>query len=989
MHSNLKLINPLKENELFSIHNYKKKIHSNFSNDSYFKTLYNPFSQKKHSLLSLKKAKKFGVTLTEIKHKNKTNYTTMNNRTAQIPYPSFPGNNKIPAIYKNSQKLLKYPKILTNNLTVYNFKRQNAKQLLLSNKKTSNSQKTIITYKKTQDTSTNTNSCNMQFLTINDNIDDNKNFNTKKDFNKLLNFENNNHKKKEIKRNLKINNFHNILNNIIHLIEIRDQNNNNIIYAEVTNLLLSEINKLIELQKKRKELLKRKEAIIKYKKMKRRKKKLRLIDKEDDSSLRKGKSRRKKSLKTKSVDVKFQKKYGFEPESIMRIKKELDKRDDKSEISSLISGESSSYDNPYLNFYRNKVEMKNESIQKSRIVEQKSNIYDNSKINNINNDKYNDVYRINKDNDISNNLMNNNKNNNNIYNIYNIYNNNNNFNNINNISKDNHKINSIISDDTTIKKSIFGNFILDNQKKNKKNEMNEREVKTDNFDISEIIAKMQKKEKLIKNQQKMKYSNFFKKNVLKMNASSSVEVEDTKDKIDKKKEMPLFEQMVNNYKLIKLIHNYMNYKKEDKIVEEIYEEEEKEENDEEEKLDKEKLDKEKKNEGNKNEENIIEDKLCEYKNDNINIGKEKEQKVQDKNKSDENEKEKEEEQKMEEEKDNNKNIKRRKKRAKTYFLQKIELGLEIIKQICKELNINKDVKTNLETCLFNLMQISRKEKKSEKENEFQKKLMKPMNEITEKFLENMIKINNSHEKPKGLFNSSLKSFLRDRLKEILSIGEYNEEGLEDEETNNLNFIHTKIENKEEKTKKTKKLIYDNSYFFKKKDSIKENIDNIRTITIEEDDNEQNKLLKNSASFDEIEVPTKFLKKNKFIKTKKLSKLIKLTREKDKKVTIETKKKNEEIKIKNEDILDKRLQAFFEKIKELKNIKESNDEEKLRIYIDKEVERFDYTQEKVVEVRKYNFFNDLKVARISHKNGKKYQNKKLLFHSPVIFNIFKK
>ncbi len=152
------------------------------------------------------------------------------------------------------------------------------------------------------------------------------------------------------------------------------------------------------------------------------------------------------------------------------------------------------------------------------------------------------------------------------------------------------------------------------------------------------------------------------------------------------------------------------------------------------------------------------------------------------------------------------------------------------------------------------------------------------------------------------------------------------------------------------------------------------------------------MLNNSASFDEFEVPTKnvkFSKKYKFIKTKKLSKLIKLTREKDKKITIEPKKKSEEIKLKNEDILDKRLQAFFEKIKELKNIKDSNDEEKLRMYIDKEVERFDYTQEKVVEVRKYNFFNDLKVARISHKNGKKYQNKKLLFHSPVIFNIFKK
>ena len=495
---------------------------------------------------------------------------------------------------------------------------------------------------------------------------------------------------------------------------------------------------------------------------------------------------------------------------------------------------------------------------------------------------------------------------------------------------------------------------------------------------------MDKREKMIKNQQKMKYSNFFKKNISKIKSSSKVNIEDNNDNKDKKKEIPLFEQMVNNNKLIKLIHDYMNQKEE-----ELEEE-------------KEKYNKEKLNEDNRNEENINEDNKYKYKynNENVYIDQEEGQIIRNKKKLDEIWKL--EEQDMEEEIDKNKRIKRRKRKAKTYVLQKIELGLEIVKEICKELNINKDVKVNIDNCLFNLMLISRKEKKTEKENELQKKLMKPMNDITEKFLENMMIINKSREKPKGLFNPSVKSFLRDRLREILAIGEYNEDDLEEEEPQKSPIIHLKIQSKEEKTKKKKKeLIYDNSYFFKKDkidktDKIKENL-KIINIEVDEDDNDNtpNNVLKTSTSFEDIDVPKKtnifkYFKKNKFMKTNNLSKLVQLSDEAEQKLeTIEVKKKKEEIKLKNEDILDKRLQAFFEKILELKNLNNSKDEEKLRMFLDKEVERFDYTQEKVIEIRKYNFFNDLKVARISNKNGKISQNSKLSFHSPVIFNMYKK
>ena len=59
--------------------------------------------------------------------------------------------------------------------------------------------------------------------------------------------------KNELKKKYNINNFDTILNNIIRLIEIRDENNKGIKYTKVTNLLLDEIYNLIEIEVKKKE----------------------------------------------------------------------------------------------------------------------------------------------------------------------------------------------------------------------------------------------------------------------------------------------------------------------------------------------------------------------------------------------------------------------------------------------------------------------------------------------------------------------------------------------------------------------------------------------------------------------------------------------------------------------------------------------------------------------------------------------------------------
>ena len=436
------------------------------------------------------------------------------------------------------------------------------------------------------------------------------------------------------------------------------------------------------------------------------------------------------------------------------------------------------------------------------------------------------------------------------------------------------------------------------------------------------------------------------------------------------KDIPIFEQMVKNDRLIKLIHNYLNF----------LEENEEEENEDEEK---------KENIGNKeikNKENNESIHENESYNKNKNV----------KNKIDEKLEEKKNEEKRKLIIDlyrqnlvKNVKIERKKKRAKTYIIQKVELGLEIIKHICDEINIRKDEKDIIINCLYNLIRISRKENKNEKEEILQKKLLKPINEITRKYLENMLKINNSNVKPNGLFNGSLKNFLRAKLNEILNIA--NEDNNVEEEEKKNRKDSQKKRKKESPKKQKKRLIFDNSYFFKKeaKNKRRKSIDQpLIESNINDVDNENKENVSSTNSENHGSKKISINKSDsKFIKTKKLGKgLKKLFDEKEENIIKEI--KEEKIILTNEDILDKRLQEFFGKIKELRNIYDSKDEEKLKLFLDKELDKFDYTREKILEARKYNFFNDLRVARYVSINGKYSHNNKLLFHSPVVFNIHK-
>ena len=916
--TNLKKINPLKENELFSNHNYKKMTLSNFTSNSYFNTIYKPFNTQKYSLSSIEKNKKFGVTLNVINQKNKTNYNLKQNFLSQIPYPSFPNNNKIPSIYKNSHKMTKYPKILKSNFTIYNFNSQK-NSILKNNFYNNNNSNSLVnnTNNLIKQDKNRTYGGDLKFFKFNDLFNKKiklKNIN-KKD-KSTSTFENIQKKKVKISSNIKINNFSNALNNIIHLIEMRDEHNNKIIYTKVTNLLLDEINKFLELQRKRDELNKYKnKGTSKYKKIKINKKRPFLNESENESFIKRKKGTR-RSLNANSIDLKFHRKYGFD----IKINDTSLSKDGKSDLSLL--SKDSSFDNIYKDFYSKNRNYKNENVQTVNKISRDTN---NNSFKEIikNNESKKNIININENSDI-NNIKKNDNNNNNLFNLDNKQNGN----------------------------SIFNTFIKDSKKK--------REKKSEKKD--------EKKKNIKKNEENFNFSNLLNNIVSKIEPSLIKNKDENNSRKNNyhKKDIPIFEQMVKNDKLINLIHEYMKNENENE------EREEYEENDIEEKnKNKNKNENQDKEEINKNNQNIDQNEvkikiINEYYRNNL---------------------------------VKNKKIERRKKRSRTYIIPKIELGMEIIKHICAEININKNEKDNIINCMFNLMKISRKENKTKKEDNLQKKMLKPINEIIQKYLENMQNINLSNEIPSSLFSSSVKSFLKEKLREILDIGY---EDNNEEEEKRKKAVKKKIKELE-RNKKEKRFVYDKNYFFrntpkhKRRESIITSGLTINSNKTDDDDVENNKFYGTSSSFDLLDKRNKKKsikinkrRETKFTKHKKtMAGLKKLSDEEEVKIennNIEN--VEDENKLKNEEILDKRLKAFFEQIKELKNIKNSRDEEKLRLFIDKEIDKFDYTQEKKIEARKYNFFNDLKVARIALKNGKSYINNKLLFHSPIIFNTYK-
>ena len=934
---NLKLITPLKENELFSIKKYQKKPQNTTSN-SFFSTQYSVFNNMKYFLKSFNKTKKFGSSLNETSTKYNTKYNTKdnfnnnnNNKLLQIPYPSFPQKKKTPLLYKNSIKLVKYPKIQRDNFTIYNYQKS--------------------THKKTQDKLYNTFSeskINAETQTypskINDDyfLDDINRFKThykgnihknnlnlspikKKQKEKYIykpyNYENINNIKNEIKKKLKINDFNNILDNMIRLIEMRDEHNKDITYIKVTNLLLDEMSKLIEIRNKKKP-------------KKRKKKKYKSVATSTNQKIIQNKildlENDKEFLKTLRKKVRYntfippmenmQIKYSFNPETVNKVEDEKSFNNKKSKNA---DDYFNNYENKNYFFkkrYENNIsEVDDESETSKHIMKSKYNNSGgspNKKRRNINsdfniNDK-NKNYIFNNNN--NNGINDSNNTNDNQYSDFGIRNS---FNLNNFISMKNHKNKAKIKSTNVNNKSIPEKFDISNL-------LGDISTKIENNSKSKKILDKNKEvqENENENEQNSEQINEVKKssskNLSSKNLTEIIELND-------------IEKYIKNEKLINLIKEYSKLEN----IEEENSNDEKNENIEE---DQDLNDND--DSKNNNDQNLDTNTIDEYIND------------------------------------NDTTIKRRKRKANTNMLRKkIDLGFEIIKNIFNEINLNKKEKEEIFNSFEKIKIILNNQNIANNEYVIHKKTLKTINDFIKNYLIDLQKLNLTKSNPKMPLSKYFKINLSDKLNDILD--------LENNTIEKLEKPHKKKAKKKPKSIPKKKLIYDNSYFFKsnKKKEIPLKLD----ISLKEDSSIEEKSKSALYSPEPASIrkrKSKFVKST-FRKRKRGSGLKQLISNGKIALTEEQKR------IEKENLLDRRLKAFFEEIKILKNIKDNN-MDKLNLFIDKEIEKSDIVKNKAIETRKYNFYEELKINRVKSKKEKKwYENQRFLsYQSPLIFNMHK-
>ena len=928
-HHNLKLIIPSKENELFSIKKYQKKPADIFSN-SFFSTYYNLFNKTKNSLPAFNNKKKFEESLFENNSKNKTNYNISNNsKLFKIPYPSFSNNKKIPGIYKNSIKLVKYPKIQRDNFTLYNYNKNNFPKSRDEEKTFNNTFSNSKINAETQTYLLNKNKTiykeRNHLVTIN--LTPIKKEPKVKYRYKLYKFDIVKKVKNVLKKKLGINNFDTILNNMIRLIEIRDEHNKDIKYDKVTNLLLDEIYNLIYSKaKKKRNKVKHKSVSTSMSKNYIKIKNIKLDNNEEQITP----IRKNIRFKTFTPEVEtFQVKYSFNsevgnkvedkeyinynnnlyilkndmPDEIKESKNELDLDEIEDDDSDIPSQRMKSK-------YHNLLNKLNE-----RKVQQKRNI--NFGVNNYTKSNYN--------NNINNNINNNN-------------------NKTNNITNQNNSMNNDFIYGKS-NNSLISNFFKQGTKKeisNKINNLNNGNINILDL-LGDIISNIEKEpksiEKIDKGQNKHKQ-----KEVDKKDKNNNQNNTNYRNKSFSNKEVKIqYEKYFKNEKLINLLKKFSKL---ENIEEENFEDENISDENYDISVEKEE---QKRNSNNKeNEENEL-NSIDEYIiKKNIDIDKRK----------------------------------RKIRKARTFIIRKIDFCIEIIKNICEEVNLPKKNKEELFNIFTNLKNIINQPEITKTEEIVLNKSLKTINAFIRQYLIDMQKSELTKTKNKFLLAKYFKTNLNDKLNEIFNLISENNSEQPPEKT-----IQKKSRKKPQNLQKKKKLIFDNSYLYKttekKQILIKSNI--LAEEITSKDINKEKKSINSPFQYHKQKKNLNYKKRKEIIKIDKKAEGLKFILPIGGKVLTE-----EEKKIERENLLDRRLKAFFEEIKILKNIK-VNETEKLNYLIDKEIDKFDYSHAKTIEARKYNFYEELKI-----KGNKSIKEKRLFnaqrylsFQSPVIFNTYKK
>lgn len=343
--------------------------------------------------------------------------------------------------------------------------------------------------------------------------------------------------------------------------------------------------------------------------------------------------------------------------------------------------------------------------------------------------------------------------------------------------------------------------------------------------------------------------------------------------------------------------------------------------------------------------------------------------------------------------------KKLKKYVKKFDKEKFSIGLKIVNNACEICGTEKTKKDTIIGCLTNFREISSKNVLNFDVEKKQKKVDIALNSLIKSYVDNMSKQKLSNIRKQKL-NENVKSLLRKKIRALYALAnsnleaEYCEDGEEEEEEEEKKDI-----SKIEIIKKLKKviknqnkgndisknnLIYDNSIYFNKfneSDEILEDSD----FGDEKDEEEKQYnidiyLNKVPDGYERKEISPI---KNKFKKRKRVGGLNKLFDETKKNKKIDD---QEEIRKKKEEILDKKLKSFYDRIKELS--KTDNYKDELRLFFEQEIEKLDYSEETKTAMRKNNFFNELKYYRAICKNGRLYVNKKLQFHSPIQFSTSK-
>ena len=937
-HHNLKLIIPFKENDLFSITNYKKRHLDNFTN-SFFDTQYKPYNNK-YPIIPFNEynKKKLRLTLKEAKTvEYKTNNNLSNNITQkliQVPFPSFPNKKQIPALYKNSIKLVKYPKVQRDNFTLYNYNSYNNSK----NKENEKFFNTFSEMKMNAETQTNLSKKNKtQYKGGNNLVNLNispirKEAKVKHNY-KLYKFENKERVKHVAKKKFNINNFENILNKIFRLIEIKDEHNKGIKYTEVTNLLLDEIYNLIEIGKRSQKnniIRKRFKTIstsISNKYFKEIKNKLDL-----NNNIKKEFLRKKIRFKTFIPRMwDFPSKFSFDPNLVNKV-------EDKAynDYENNLEREEISNNEENINNLENIKKNKNDN----GIFEIDDDIDSDSPLQTMKS-KYNlfnlmmEKRGTQRRNENSNINFYNKKNGDN-----NIYNNKNNSNTFYNNNRNNN-YNDIFGKNT--------NFINQNTRFGKYKRVNQStQLNVLNL-LSELSSKIQNKEESrkneIENQRNIEQKNKKAKNNYINNGKRELKGKSDSEQIE-------YENYFKSEKLINLIKQFIQLDNTGEEYPDNYFSEN--DSDNEDILNNNSIIDENEN---KNKLNTLDDNV---KNPEEDLDKRKNKKFG--------------------------KIKRKKRRAETSIIKKIDFGIEIIKNICDEINLDEKDKEDLFNIFDNIKKITTKKELSKDEIKIEKKVLKTINDFIRKYLTDLPKLSITKGKSRNLLSNYFKNNLNFKLEEILyMISENNSIA-------SLEKTPKKKNKKRPKNIQKKRLIFDNSYFFKKKKKKEIPLKDITLPKKDESSEEKNKQ-NNYSRF-----PFNFLNKSKEKIMKRRNAIFKIEKRREGLLRIlpssEIILTEEEKIIEKENLLDRRLKAFFAEIKKLKQINSNNNSDQLNSLIDKEMEKIEYVKDKTIEGRKFNFYENLKnkTSKIENQRDKdkKFSDNKryIFFQSPVIFNIHK-